>query len=118
MSAWEGNEEELTRKQKREQARAQRKELEQAEAADTLRRKRLTQLGIASAVVVVIILAIVLATSGGSKTTVPKPSSKQASQTVAEVNSLLAGIPQSGSTLGAKNEIGRASCRERVYRAV
>jgi protein-disulfide isomerase len=103
MSTVEGNEEELTRKQRREQARAQRKELEQAAAADTLRRKRLIQLGIASAVVVVIILAIVLATSSGSKTSVPKPSSKQASQTVAEVDSLLAGIPQSGNALGAKN---------------
>ena len=103
MSTVEGNEEELTRKQKREQARAQRKELEQAAAADTLRRKRLTQLGIASAVVVVIILVIVVATSGGSKTSVPKASSKQASQTAAEVNSLLAGIPQSGNTLGSPN---------------
>jgi len=103
MSTVEGNEDELTRKQKREQARAQRKELEQAEATDAMRRKRLTQLGIASAVVVVIIVAIVLVTSGGSKTSVPKPSSKQANQTVAEVNSLLAGIPQSGNTLGAKN---------------
>ena len=43
MSTVEGDEGDLTRKQRREQARAQRRELEQAEAADTLRRKRLRQ---------------------------------------------------------------------------
>jgi protein-disulfide isomerase len=103
MSTFEGDGEELTRKQRREQARAQRKELERAEAADAMRRKRLTQLGIASAIVVVVILAIVLATSGGSKTSIPKPASKQANQVVSEVGSLLAGVPQSGNALGAPN---------------
>jgi protein-disulfide isomerase len=103
MSTVEGDEEELTRKQRREQARAQRKALEQAEAAEAVRRKRLRQLGIVSAVVVVVILAIVLATSGGSKTTPPKVGGTQANKSVAEVTSLLAGIPQSGNVLGSPN---------------
>jgi protein-disulfide isomerase len=103
MSTVEGDEEELTRKQRREQARAQRKELEQAEAAEAVRRRRLRQLGIVSAIVVVVILAIVLATSGGSKSTPPKKGSGQANKSVAEVTSLLAGIPQSGTTLGSPN---------------
>ena len=40
------DEEDLTRKQRREQARAERKALEEAEAAGAARRTRLTQLGI------------------------------------------------------------------------
>ena len=46
MSSSIEGEEDLTRKQRREQAREQRKELEQAEAASAVRRTRLMQLGI------------------------------------------------------------------------
>ena len=45
-SGVEDDEADLTRKQRREQARAQRKALEEAEAAGAARRTRLTQLGI------------------------------------------------------------------------
>jgi protein-disulfide isomerase len=100
MSTVEGDEQDLTRKQRREQARAKRRELEQAEAAEAKRRARLTQLGIVIAIVAVIIVGIVVATgSGSSKTGIPK-STNQVNATVAEVTSLLGGIPQSGNTLG------------------
>jgi protein-disulfide isomerase len=103
MSTVEGDDEQdLTRKQRREQARAQRKELEEAEAATAKRRTRLTQLGILVGIVVVIIVAILLATGGGSKTGIPK-SSSAVNTNVAEVTSLLQGIPQSGNTIGNPN---------------
>jgi protein-disulfide isomerase len=103
MSTVEGDDEQdLTRKQRREQARAQRRELEEAEAASAKRRTRLTQLGIVVGIVAVIIVAILLATGGGSKTGIPK-NSKEVNTTVAEVTSLLQGIPQSGNTIGNPN---------------
>jgi len=103
MSTVEGDDEQdLTRKQRREQARAQRRELEEAEAASAKRRTRLTQLGIVAGIVVAIIVVILLATGGGSKTAIPK-NSKEVNATVGEVTSLLQGIPQSGNTLGNPN---------------
>jgi protein-disulfide isomerase len=103
MSTVEGDDEQdLTRKQRREQARAQRRELEEAEAASAKRRTRLTQLGIVAGIVVAIIVAILLATSGGSKTGIPK-NSKEVNTTVAEVTSQLQGIAQSGNTIGNPN---------------
>ena len=103
MSTVEGDDEQdLTRKQRREQARAQRKELEEAEAASAKRRTRLIQLGIVVGIVAVVIAVILLATGGSSKTGIPK-SSKAVNSTVAEVTSLLQGIPQSGNTIGNPN---------------
>jgi protein-disulfide isomerase len=102
MSTAEGDEQDLTRKQRREQARAQRKELEEAQAASAVRRTRLTQLGIVALIVIAAIVGVVAATSGGGKQeglqtgTTPK-----ASPVVAEVTALLNGIPQSGNTLGS-----------------
>jgi protein-disulfide isomerase len=102
VSTVEDDEQDLTRKQRREQARLQRRELELELAASAKRRARLTQLGIAVAIVAAIIVAIVLATGGSSKTAIPK-TSKQVSQTVAEVSSVVGGIPQSGNTIGNPN---------------
>ncbi len=90
----------LTRKQRREQAREQRKALEQAEAAGAVRRKRMTQLGIVVAVVVVAIVAVLIAT-GGSSPSKPKVGSASATNTEAEINKLVDGIPQSGNVLGS-----------------
>ena len=98
MSSVEGGED-LTRKQRREQARSERKALEQAHAARAARRTRLTQLGIVLAIVAAIIVAVVIATSGGSKKVVTA-GSPQATATATEVTSLLSGIPQSGNVLG------------------
>lgn len=102
MSTVEDDEQDLTRKQRREQARAERKALEEAEAASVQRRKRLIQLGSAIGVVVVIVVVILVATSGGGKKEgiSHEKSSKGTPKVVTEVTSLLAGIPQSGSTLG------------------
>jgi protein-disulfide isomerase len=100
MSTLEGDEEDLTRKQRREQAREQRKAMEEAEAASAVRRKRLTQLGSAVAVVVVAIVVILIATGGGSKSGLPKSKSEKNS-TVAEISSLIGGIAQSGNALGS-----------------
>jgi protein-disulfide isomerase len=95
------DEQELTRKQRREQAREQRKEAERAAAATETRRRRLIQLGGALGVVVVIIVVILVATGGGSKTPGPvKAHSSQETKLVAEVNSILGGIPESGNALG------------------
>jgi protein-disulfide isomerase len=102
MSSGQDDEGDLTRKQRREQARGERKALEQAEAARAKRRARLTQLGIVVAVVVVVIVGIAIASGGGSKKAVA-PKSAAANATVAEVKTLIDGIPQSGNTLGDPN---------------
>jgi len=100
MSSAEGDEQDLTRKERREQARAQRKAIEQAAAASAVRRQRLTQLGVVAAIVIVVIVVIVVATGGSSKKAV-KIGEKPANENVAAVTSLLSGIPQSGNTLGS-----------------
>ncbi|HEX4484521.1 MAG TPA: thioredoxin domain-containing protein [Solirubrobacteraceae bacterium] len=102
----EDNEQDLTRKQRREQAREQRKAIEQAEAAGAQRRKRLIQLGSVIGAVVVIVVVILVATSGGgAKTGLEKKSSASTGtpKVVTEVTSLLTGIPQNGNTLGSPN---------------
>jgi protein-disulfide isomerase len=103
MSTVEDDEQDLTRKQRREQARADRKALEEAEAAGVERRKRLIQLGSVAGVVIVIIAVILIATSGGgSKTPVPKPGENPKTSPAAKVvAALLNGIPQNGNTLGS-----------------
>jgi protein-disulfide isomerase len=100
QSSVEDDEADLTRKQRREQARAQRKALEEAEAADAKRRARLTQLGIVVAVVVAIVVVILIATGGSGGTKKVQSGTKAANETVATVNSLIGGIPQKGSVLG------------------
>jgi protein-disulfide isomerase len=100
VSPVQSDEEDLTRKQRREQAREQRKALEQAEAAGAARRQRLTQLGVVVAVIVVAIVVVLIATgSGGSKAV--KSGTPQANKAAGEVNTLLAGINQSGNVLGS-----------------
>jgi|HubBroStandDraft_2_1064218.scaffolds.fasta_scaffold139117_2 protein-disulfide isomerase len=89
----------LTRKQRREQARAQRRDLEEAEAAKAVRRTRLTQLGIVVAIVAAVVIVILIATGGGGTKKVA-PHSKEANSTVAAVKTLIGGISQSGNTLG------------------
>jgi len=103
MSSGAGDDEgDLTRKQRREQARGERKALEQAEVARAKRRTRLTQLGIVVAVVVIVIVGIAIASGGGGKKTVTV-GSHESNATVAEVKTLLDGIPQNGNTLGDPN---------------
>lgn len=102
MSTVEDDEQDLTRKQRREQARAERKALEEAEASGAARRKRLIQLGGVAGIVVVIIVVILVATSGGgSKSGIQKAEGGKPPPAVAEVTALLQGIPQNGNTLGS-----------------
>jgi protein-disulfide isomerase len=104
MSPAEEDEQDLTRKQRREQARSERKALEEAEAANQQRRKRLIQLGSVAGVVVVIIVVIVAATSGGSSGGGKLPKKGEDPKTapaVAKVEKEIGGIPQSGNTLGS-----------------
>jgi protein-disulfide isomerase len=100
VSPVESDEQDLTRKQRREQARTQRKAMEEAAAASAVRRQRLTQLGIVAAIVIVAVVVIVIATGGGSKKAVAKGTQK-GNENVAAVSQLTAGIPQSGNTLGS-----------------
>jgi protein-disulfide isomerase len=97
-----GDEGDLTRKQRREQARAERKALEEAQAASAARRTRLVQLGVVAAVVVAIIVIVAIATSGGGSKGIQK-TGRAGTQppVVKEVSSELAGIPQSGNVLGS-----------------
>jgi protein-disulfide isomerase len=101
-SGVENDEGDLTRKQRREQARTERKALEQAEVDRAKRRTRLTQLGVVVAIVVVVIVGIAIATGGGKSKTV-KSGTPQANANAAEVTALLHGIPQNGNTLGDPN---------------
>ena len=97
VAAMSAEEEDLTRKQRREQARAQRKELEQAHAAKETARRRLQLMGSVVAIAVVAVVVILLATGGGSKKITGTVAKKEASV----VDTLIAGIPQSGNTLGS-----------------
>jgi protein-disulfide isomerase len=101
MSSAEGDEQDLTRKQRREQAREKRRELEEAQAASAMRRTRLIQLGVVGVIVVGIIIGIVAATSGGGKATkVAEGNSPEATKLINEVGALIGGIPQNANTLG------------------
>ncbi|MGH2854323.1 MAG: hypothetical protein ACRDLF_09065, partial [Solirubrobacteraceae bacterium] len=97
MTPVSGTDPDLTRKERREQARSERKAIEAAAAQDA-RRRRTIQLGGVIGAAVVIVVVILLATSGGKKEGLATGSQKNA--TVATVTSLLSGIPQSGNVLG------------------
>ncbi|MGD0453847.1 MAG: thioredoxin domain-containing protein [Solirubrobacteraceae bacterium] len=99
MTPVESDEADLTRKERREQARAQRKAMEEAAAASAVRRTRLTQLGIVASVVVVAIVVVLIATGGGSKKSIP--STHERNSVVNEVSALVGGIPQKGNVLGS-----------------
>jgi protein-disulfide isomerase len=92
------SDEELTRKQRREQARADRRALEEAEAAGASRRRRLQLLGGVIAIVVVAIVVVLAATSGSKKPGLAKGSEK--TKVAKEVSALVGGIPESAIVLG------------------
>jgi protein-disulfide isomerase len=105
MSAGEDDQQDLMREQRRDQAHAQR-----AEVDGGLRRTWLKQLGIDAGIVIPIIVVILFADGCSSSQGTSKLRSSQAQATAAEgmqaqrtdaaVTSLLAGIPQRGTTLG------------------
>jgi protein-disulfide isomerase len=89
----------LSRKQRREAARAERKAVEQALRASALRRTRLKQLGGVLAVVLAGIVAVLIATGGGSSSGPPPVS--QRPTIIKQVSALVGGIPQHGNVLGS-----------------
>jgi protein-disulfide isomerase len=103
MSPVEDPESDLTRKQRREQARTERKAMEEASATQSAQRKRLIQLGGIAGVVVMIIAIILVATGSGGSKGAPAPKSPAANAAATSVISLLQGIPQNGITLGNPN---------------
>jgi protein-disulfide isomerase len=92
--------EEHTRKQRRELARAQRRAIEEADAARAARRTRLTLLGGVLTGVVAGIIVVLIATAGGGASKKIAPESSAARAVTGEVTALLAGIPQTGNALG------------------
>jgi protein-disulfide isomerase len=92
------NEQSLTRKQRREQAREERKAVEQETLARVKRNSRLTQLAIVISVIVAGIVAVLISSGGASKRVTPE--SAEGQKVKGEVTKLLAGIPQNGNALG------------------
>jgi protein-disulfide isomerase len=90
-----------SRKEQREQARADREAREAEERAKAKRKRRMLQLGGAlAAAAAAVVIAIVVSSSGGDK---KGGSAKGAAAGSAEVQQLLQGIPQKGVVLGKPN---------------
>jgi protein-disulfide isomerase len=91
-----------SRKEQKEQARQRRVAEEQARAEKARRERRLRTLGgVVLIAVALVAVAIAISSSGGKKTI--KVDSPQAKRAAAQVSTLIAGIPQSGMTLGNPN---------------
>lgn len=88
-----------TKAERRDEARAARKQAEQDAASEAARKKRLWQLGGIVAIAAAVIVVIVIATSGGNSNDAPSGKPNGA----AEINELFAGLPQSGLTVGKPN---------------
>jgi protein-disulfide isomerase len=87
-----------SRKEQKEQARAARIAQQEAVAANAQRTRRIQIFGGAIAIAVIVIVVAVVISSGGSGPV--KPQSAAAKAAVKHVDSVLAGIPESGNTLG------------------
>jgi protein-disulfide isomerase len=91
-----------SRTKQKEEARARRLAEEQARAERARRQQRMRMiLGVVVGAVVVVVVLIIVSSGGGKKGGIQ--TGTQANATVTSVNSLLAGIPQSGNTLGSPN---------------
>jgi protein-disulfide isomerase len=94
-----------SRTKQKEAARARRLAEERA-AAERAQRGRRTRMlgGVLALAVAIVAVAIAVSVSGGNgSTSAPKPSSSSAKQAASTVNGLLAGIHQSGTTVGSPN---------------
>lgn len=87
-----------SKKERKDAARAERQAAEAAAAAGAARRRRLSILGGVVALAAVAVVAIVLATGGSDKK--PTAATGAAVAGVSESRAMLNGIPQSGKTLG------------------
>jgi protein-disulfide isomerase len=90
-----------SRKEQKEQARARRLAEEQARAAKAQRDRRLRMIGGVVVGAIVIIVAAIAISSGGSSSATGLQKGTAANKTATSVQSLLAGIPQSGAQLGS-----------------
>ena len=90
-----------SRKEQKEQARQQRLAAEQASAARAQRVRRMQMLGgVVVIAVAIIVVAIAVSSSGGNGPTGILKNKAQQTQTYQQVNKLLSGIPETGTTLG------------------
>jgi protein-disulfide isomerase len=90
----------LTRKERREQARSERRAREQAATSQAVRRARLIRLASVLGAVVVIVAVILIATGGSGSSNRGLAKGDRASAEVKTVSALLDGIPQAGNALG------------------
>ena len=90
-----------SRKEQKEAARARRLAEEQARAERARRGRRVRMLGGTVVGALVIVAVAIAISSGGSSAQVVKPNSPAAKKAASTVNNLLAGIPQTGNTLGS-----------------
>ena len=90
-----------SRKEQKEAARQQRLAEERARAERDRRTRRLRMLGgVVVGAIAVVVVAIAISSGGGSAQAV-SPNSTAAKTAQSKVNTLLAGIPQQGNTLGS-----------------
>jgi protein-disulfide isomerase len=92
-----------SRTAQKQHARERRVAEEQARSERARRERRLRMLGGVVLLVVAVVAIAIAISSGGSKAPSTKPTSPAAKTAVSTVTGLLAGIPQSGSTLGSPN---------------
>src|SRR5205823_5925574 len=90
-----------SRTKQKEEARARRMAEEQARAEKARRDRRVRMLGGVVLIAVVIVAVAIAVSSGGGSNKTANPNSSTAKQAATSVNGLLAGIPQSGMTLGS-----------------
>jgi protein-disulfide isomerase len=90
-----------SRTKQKEEARARRMAEEQARAEKARRDRRVRMLGGVVLIAAVIVAVAIAVSSGGGGNKTVNPTSSTAKQAATSVNGLLAGIPQSGMTLGS-----------------
>jgi protein-disulfide isomerase len=91
-----------SRTKQKEEARARRLAEERARAEQAQRAQRLRMLaGVVVAAIIVVVVVVVISSSNSNSPAPTKPHSAAATANVTAVTSLLAGVPQSGETLGS-----------------
>jgi protein-disulfide isomerase len=92
-----------SRKDQKEAARQRRLAEERARAERSRRDRRLRMVGGVLVGAVAVVVAAIIISSAHNSSAAPKPTSSTAKQAASTVNTLLAGIPQQGNTLGNPN---------------
>ncbi len=92
-----------SRTKQKEAARERRLAEERARAERARRDRRLKTLGGVLVGAIAVIVVAIIVSSGASSTAAPTPTSPAAKHAASTVDSLLAGIPQSGNRLGSPN---------------